>query len=220
LNADGVPSPGKVILVRHTEVARAWAGRCYGQSDMGLSREGARAARALAGTLLAAPPNAIVHSGLKRTRLLAQIVARATGLTPIIDPRWRERSFGDWEGRSWNAIWRATGDAMDRIMTEPERFRPGGAGETGAELAARCLAAWDALPREGTTLVIAHGGAIATIRALAHGADLTQAAQFIPKPGKIVPIPRPLRLAAHAAQHHLAINGSAPQADLPRCIGR
>lgn len=196
--------------MRHTEVARAWTGRCYGQSDMGLSREGARAARALAGTLVAAPPNAIVHSGLKRTRLLAQIVARATGLTPTVDPRWRERGFGDWEGRSWTAIWRATGDAMDRIMTEPESFRPGGDGETGVELAARCLAAWDALPREGTTLVIAHGGAIATIQALAYGTDLTQTARFILRPGEIIPMPRPLRFAAHAAQHHLAIDGSAP----------
>ncbi len=194
---DSAVAPGEVLLVRHTEVARAWAGRCYGHSNMGLSREGARAAHALARTLAAARPTTIVYSGLKRTRLLAEAVARATGLTPTIDPRWRERSFGGWEGRSWTAIWRATGNAMDRVMTDPQSFRPGGDGETGVELARRCLDAWDGLPSEGTTIVVAHGGSIATIRGLARGADLTQIIHFIVQVGEVVRLSRPLAMKSY-----------------------
>lgn len=85
---------GEVLLIRHTEVARAWRGRCYGQSDVGLSREGKRQARTLAAEIACEPVAAIVHSGLRHTRVLADLLARATSLMPIVDPRWRERGFG------------------------------------------------------------------------------------------------------------------------------
>lgn len=178
-----------MLLVRHTEVAHAWRGRCYGQSDMGLSREGLRHARTLAAALAREPVTAIVHSALRRTRVLADLLSRATGLMPTVDPRWRERDFGDWEGRSWNAIWRATGNAMDGMMTDPHGFRPGGA-ETGAELAARCIDAWHALPTDGLVVVVAHGGSIGTLRAVASGAALDDVLRFVPELGEIVRVPR------------------------------
>lgn len=171
-----------MLLVRHTEVARAWRGRCYGQSDMGLSREGMRHARTLAAALACEPVAAIVHSGLRRTHVLAQLLARRTGVTPLADRRWRERAFGDWEGRSWDTIWRTTGDAMNGMMTDPDGFRPGG-GETGAELAARCREAWHTLPTNGLVVLIAHGGPIGSIRAAAAGAALGKVTHFVPKLG-------------------------------------
>ncbi len=180
---------GEVLLVRHTEVVRAWRGRCYGQSDMALSREGTRHARTLAVAIAREPVAAIVYSGLRRTQVLAELLARMTGLTPIADPGWRERGFGDWEGRSWNAIWRATGNAMDRMITDPYGFRPGG-GETGAELATRCIAAWHALPTDGPIVVVAHGGSIGTLQAVASGTALGDVLRFVPKLGKIVRLPR------------------------------
>ena len=51
------------------------------------------------------------------------------------------------------------------MMTDPETYRPGG-GETGRDIADRVAAAWDALPRVASVLVVAHGGPIATLRAL------------------------------------------------------
>ncbi len=180
---------GEVLLVRHTEVALAWHGRCYGHSDMGLSREGTRHARKLAVAIASEPLAAIVHSGLRRTGVVADLLARMTGLAPIADPRWRERGFGDWEGRSWDAIWRATGNAMDGMMTDPEGFRPGG-GETGAELATRCYKAWHALPMNGRVVVIAHGGPIGALGAAARNASLHEVPSFIPKLGGSLKLPR------------------------------
>ena len=178
----------RILLVRHTQVALRWHGRCYGSSDMGLSRAGQRHATVLAATLATLPITAIVHSGLIRTRILADRVAHATGLLATIDPRWRERDFGGWEGRGWNAIWRETGSAMDGLMTDPAGFRPGGDGETGQRLADRATAALAALPSAGTILVVSHGGPIASLRARAAGRPLTDAAGFIPAQGEIVPL--------------------------------
>lgn len=178
-----------VLLVRHPLVARAWAGRCYGRSDMGWSRDGAVLARALVEQLAREPIDAVVHSGLRRTHRLADAVARRRGVPATADAAWCERDFGTWEGRSWHAIWRETGDLMDRMMTHPASFRPGG-GETGAAMARRVRAAWDALPAHGTTLVVAHGGPIAAIRAAAAGAPATATARFIPACGAVIALPR------------------------------
>lgn len=175
----------KVLLLRHPPVALAWKGRCYGRSDMGWSREGWAMARRIVRDLPSV--DAVVHSGALRTRRLAEML---THDMPVVeDPCWLERDFGRWEGRRWDAIWRDTGAEMDGMMTDPDTYRPGG-GETGRELADRVEAAWEALPRHATVLVVAHGGPIATLRALRAGQPLTRAVDFIPPCGEVVPLQR------------------------------
>ncbi len=171
-----------MTLVRHTAVAKAWAGRCYGRSDMGLSREGLAAARDLAPRLAAEhAPRVVLHSGLRRARLLAGRVAALAGAELAEDRRWAERDFAAWEGQRWDAIWRATGSAMDGMLDDPEGYRPGG-GETTAELAARALAAWRGRPR-GPCLVVTHGGPIAAVRMALDGKAWRDLPALIPAPG-------------------------------------
>ena len=86
--------PNKALLVRHTEVARAWQGRCYGQSDIGLSRTGAARARSLAPELAAWQPDVVLHSGLRRAQILAEATAASASVTAKADPAWMEREFG------------------------------------------------------------------------------------------------------------------------------
>lgn len=174
-----------VLLLRHPPVARAWAGRCYGRSDMGWSRAGEAMAERLVEQLAALPIDAIVHSGARRTSRLAKMIGRRRPCPVSSDPRWLERDFGAWEGRRWQAIWRETGDLMDRMMTHPASFRPGG-GETGQELSLRVQAAWRDLPDSGTTLVIAHGGPIAAVRAWPAGEPLERMIAFVPGHGDII----------------------------------
>ena len=180
---------GRVLLLRHPPVARAWAGRCYGRSDMGLGRAGAAMARTIVADLAHRGIATVVHSDMRRTRVLAEAVAQATGCPVVADARWRERDFAAWEGRTWTAIWRETGNEMDRMMTDPAGFRPGG-GETGAEVAVRAMAAWRDLPSEGLTLVVAHGGSIAALRTALAGDPLEQMVANIPACGAIVERPR------------------------------
>jgi alpha-ribazole phosphatase len=175
----------RIVLVRHPPVAEHWSNRCYGQSDIGWSREGRRLARDLARKIAAEQPQTVIHSDLRRTRELAEAVARRCGASVREDRRWRERDFGAWEGRTWLSIWRETGSAMDLMITVPSAFRPGG-GETTAELAARATAAWSDLPEDGLIVVIAHGGPIAAIR---HGLARSPTAKitdYVPKCGEIV----------------------------------
>jgi broad specificity phosphatase PhoE len=145
--------------------------------------------RALAEELAAQSFATIVHSGAIRTRILAERVAMLTNRPITVDPRWLERDFGRWEGRSWHAIWRETGDLMDRMMTDPMGFHPGG-GESGQDLATRARAAWDALPTDADTLVVSHGGPIAAIRTLLDGQPLEHMIDAIPPCGSWRALPR------------------------------
>jgi broad specificity phosphatase PhoE len=177
-----------VLLVRHTEVRLSWKHRCYGRSDVALSRTGRRHALELAARLAQEPITTIIHSGLARAALLAGLLAKLKHVEPIIESRWRERDFGEWEGRTWNAIWRETGNAMDGMLSSPRHFRPGG-GETTSELAERSIAAWRALPRAGLVVVITHGGPIAAVRAMRAGAPLGDMALYRVAEGEVVRIP-------------------------------
>ena len=146
-------------------------------------------ARVLAERFAATPVAVVLHSGLRRTERLAAMIAVRTGAELRCDPRWRERDFGAWEGRSWQAIWRETGDQMDGMLTDPHGFRPG-AGETTADLWRRASAAWHALPTTGPTVVVTHGGPIAVARAQASGRSMTTMIDLVPACGAIVTLAR------------------------------
>lgn len=172
----------RVLLLRHPPVATAWAGRCYGRSDMGLSRAGQAMAARLVEQLATEPIDLVVHSGANRTKPLAKRVAARVGSEIREDRRWWERDFGAWEGRSWNAIWRETGNLMD-----PHGFRPGG-GETGAELAARSAEAWTDVRDRGTVLIVAHGGSLAAVLTGLYRSALEEMARYIPQTGVVLRI--------------------------------
>jgi broad specificity phosphatase PhoE len=179
---------GPVLLVRHTAVAVRWAGRCYGRTDVGLSRAGAGQARALASTLADWRPERVVHSGLTRTRRLAEALAHVANVPCEAREAWRERDFGTWEGRRWTSIYRESGDAMDGMIDDPGRFRPGDA-ETTTELAERALAALHQLPA-GRIAVITHGGPIAAIVGTTFGLETPEWPSQVPALGGYVPINR------------------------------
>jgi broad specificity phosphatase PhoE len=189
-----------IRLVRHTQVARCWAGRCYGRSDASLSREGAVRARLLAAELAATRPDRVLHSGLKRARLLAERIAALAKVPVIEDGRWQERDFGSWEGQRWSAIYRATGNAMDGMIDAPASFRPGG-GETTDELARRAAAALADCP-PGRVIVITHGGPIAALIGMRRGLSASDWPALVPPPGGHVDL-EPGDLLAHEAPHQL-----------------
>jgi len=183
----------RIILVRHPPVASAWQKRCYGQSDPGLSRAGQAMVAPLVDQLTALGPDAIVHSDMKRTRAIALPLAERLGIVPIAEPLWRERNFGSWEGRCWNAIYRATGNAMNGMIDAPETFRPGGSGETTQQLLDRIAAALTAAPRKGTVAIITHGGPIACARARQRTDEILSLPDLVPPTASVtvlLPAPR------------------------------
>jgi broad specificity phosphatase PhoE len=180
--------PDQLILVRHPLVAKSWSGRCYGHSDMGLSRAGQAMIAPLLDHLASLRPDHIIHSGLRRTRALAEPLAARLGVVALAAPLWRERCFGAWEGLTWQAIYRATGDAMDGMTTAPGTFRPGGNGETTCELIGRVAEALEMLLQCGRTVVVTHGGPIAAVRHLREQTSIAAMASLIVPPGGLLKV--------------------------------
>lgn len=179
----------QVHLVRHTAVSPRWRGRCYGRSDVPLSRDGRQAARALAVDLAGLDADQVIASPLRRARLLAGRVARLKSVPLILEPRIAECHFGTWEGQTWEAIYRDTGDAMDGMIRAPDSFRPGG-GETTCELAHRVYQWFDGLPRSSSLIVICHGGPIAALRGRRDGIAIEHWPRLVPSYGERVTIVR------------------------------
>lgn len=169
-----------IILVRHPPVTLAWRKRCYGQSDPGLSRSGQAIVALLIDRLAATRPDHILHSDMRRTRVIAEPLGRRLGIAPVPSPLWRERDFGSWEGQSWNAIYRTTGNAMDGMIDAPDTFRPGGIGETTQQLIDRIATALARVPRKGRVVIITHGGPIACARATQMTDEIATIAELVP----------------------------------------
>lgn len=189
----------ELLLTRHGETDWNAAGRWQGHSDTPLNEEGRRQARALAETLSAV--DAVYSSDLARARETAEILAAPHGLEVRIDARLRERGFGAWEGLT-NA------EIEGRFPDELGRWRTGkGFGAADAEpyeiFAARIESFLDDVlrhHRDETVLVVAHGGSIRVIHALARGLDYVRdhasipavancvLARYAAKNGKLAPI--------------------------------
>lgn len=175
----------RVLLVRHGSVAECYQGVCYGRSDIELSDEGRRQMLAAADALSALPITHLVHSGLSRARLLAELIAERTGITPEVAPALAEIHFGQWELRSWEDIFLEVGDMMAELLHSPATYRPPD-GETAFELRDRVLAWYRKLPRDGLVVAVAHGGPIAALRGALMEVPVTDWPKLIPQYGQWV----------------------------------
>src|SRR5262249_17277340 len=114
----------RLVLVRHGEGTREARNICYGSTDLELSPQGWLRSQEIADALSVWPLEIVWHSNLRRTRVLAELLAAKTGARCVIAPELRERGFGDWEGQRWGDIYRTTGAAMDGMIAAPDTFRP------------------------------------------------------------------------------------------------
>lgn len=185
-----------LILVRHPPVDARYCKCCYGSSDIPLGKEGAARCRQLAKELRHQPASIIIHSGLERTRRLAEVLADQRGVPCISSPSLRERSFGNWELQTWDAIYSSTGDDMLRTITEPATFRPGG-GETTAELQQRVADWFSSLPQNDNIIAVTHGGPIGALLGQQMGLAIEEWVKSIPACGTWVTIDRQTTRSEH-----------------------
>lgn len=175
----------ELILVRHAAVADRYLGRCYGASDVELSPAGEARSRELSELLAARPIARVMHSGLQRTRYLAERLAERLERPAECCRAIQERDYGDWELEPWDVLHERFGDEMLRMVSAPDVFRPGG-GETTSEMRDRALEWFDALPREGVTVAVTHGGPIAALRGAQQGLPVAAWLDLIPACGECV----------------------------------
>lgn len=151
-----------VIVVRHPETADPRV--IAGQSDVSLTPHAIAELDAIVASLPAA--RRIISSDLSRCRILADAIAAKTGLPCTFDPRWREQSFGAWEGKRWDEV-----DGRDYLEQWTTATPPGG--ESIRDVQGRVAAA---LAESGDgTLVVSHAGPIRCALAVTRGMSLAEA---------------------------------------------
>jgi probable phosphoglycerate mutase len=151
-----------LVVWRHGQTPWNVANRFQGHSDVALDDVGRQQAEAAAEALAALGPDAIVSSDLMRARDTADALARRTGRPVVADPALREAYAAAWEGMTRDDILRTDAAGFHRWRTDPAA-RPGGTGETAAEVADRMGAAVQRHLADrddgGTLVVVTHGGA-------------------------------------------------------------
>ena len=148
----------RLIVVRHGRTEWNASQRMQGQADAPLDEVGRAQARAAAPRLAELAPAVIVASDLCRAADTAAELAALTGLAVRLDPRLRERSFGQWQGLRKDEIaerfpegyarWQA-GQAVDGWGVEPV--------DEVAKRAAAALQDAAELAPDGTVAVFGHG---------------------------------------------------------------
>ena len=167
------------LLVRHGETDWNRDGRWQGHTDTQLNDAGREQARRVAAELDGV--DVIYSSDLARARETAEIIAAALGRSVHTDERLRERSFGAWEGLNASEIeegfaedlasWRL-GDGPGADDAEPfDAF--------GRRVQSFVDDIVERHPGE-TVLVVAHGGTMRVIHALASGLDYVRDHRKIP----------------------------------------
>lgn len=170
----------KLLLTRHGQTDWNIAGRYQGQSDIPLNQTGWSQAEQIAKRLSTETIHAIYASDLSRAVNTAQAIANLHQLEIEKDPRWRELSFGDWEGMNYKEMSAHSPDVFSKWMLDPQHISTPN-GETLDHLARRVRAAFEELKnkhKDETVLVVSHSGALQALLAFTLGVDLNRYWQF------------------------------------------
>ena len=155
----------RLILVRHGQTEWNANGRYQGQSNVALSELGRRQAECLAAGFPVQGLDAIYSSDLDRARETAECVGRKFGVPVRPEPAFRELSFGDWEGLTYQEISTRWPEEANKLFTAPDELKiPNG--ETFQDLQKHKKKKIDALCKEHAdknVAVFAHGAINKTI---------------------------------------------------------
>jgi broad specificity phosphatase PhoE len=152
-----------IYVFRHGAVEERYR-KCFrGQLDCALSQEGERSSDAMAFVLLDEHAQVVVTTGLLRTDVVGEIGA-GLGILHIVDERFCEADFGDWQTKTWSEIEAKCPRDAAAYLQDPDSFAfPGG--EAMADVRARVAAAWeDLLERDAERIgLVAHSLVIACL---------------------------------------------------------
>lgn len=155
----------KVIFIRHGQTEWNVTGRYQGQSDVKLTEEGRKQAEKLADNFPVAKVDAVYASDLCRAMVTAETIANKFGLKVQAEPAFRELSFGDWEGLTYQQIVDKWEEAMANFLQHPDILEiPGG--ESFPAVQQRAMKRLNELieKHDGQTIVVvAHGAVLRTM---------------------------------------------------------
>jgi probable phosphoglycerate mutase len=167
----------RILAIRHGETLWNVDSRIQGHLNIGLNDTGRWQAERLGMALKDEPMAAIYASDLSRAHDTALAVSRHTGVPVQAEPGLRERSFGEFEGRTFAEIEIELPEQAQRWRQRDPTFTPAG-GESLLMLEARVLSVAGRLaaqhPGEQIAL-FAHGGVMDILYRAATRLDLQAA---------------------------------------------
>ena len=167
----------RILAIRHGETLWNVDSRIQGHLDIGLNDTGRWQAERLGLALKDESIAAIYASNLSRAYDTALAVSRHTGVPVQAEPGLRERSFGEFEGRTFAEIEKELPEQAQRWRQRDPAFTPAG-GESLLMLEARVLsvAARLAAQHPGEQIALfAHGGVMDILYRAATRLDLQAA---------------------------------------------
>jgi len=167
----------RILAIRHGETLWNVDSRIQGHLNIGLNNTGRWQAERLGVALKDETIAAIYASDLSRAHDTALAVSRRTGVPVQAEPGLRERSFGEFEGRTFAEIETELPEQAKRWHQRDPSFTPAG-GESLLMLEARVLsvAARLAAQHPGEQIALfAHGGVIDILYRAATRLDLQAA---------------------------------------------
>lgn len=168
----------RILAIRHGETAWNVDTRIQGHLDIPLNDTGLQQARWLAQALAERDSiDAIYSSDLSRAHVTAQTIGEAVGLEVTTTTGLRERSFGDFQGRTYAQIEDELPDLAWHWRKRTPDWVPPGGGESLVALRERISMTVNHLAAQhmgGQIVLVAHGGVLDVLYRLATQLD-TQA---------------------------------------------
>ena len=165
----------RIIAVRHGETAWNVAARIQGQQDVGLNETGRWQARRVGEALAGEQITAVYSSDLGRAQETAQSIAEVTGIPVVPEEGLRERSFGIFEGKTFDEIHETWPDHAHNWRRRIPEWEPPEGGESLLQLRERVTRTMHSLaarhPGE-QIVVVAHGGVLDALYRVATGQEV------------------------------------------------
>ena len=154
--------PLRLFFIRHGQTENHENPPFNGWRDAPLTETGRRQLDDVAAGLAPIAFDAVYSSDLSRAVYGGERLAQACGLALNRDPKWREMSFGRWEGLNYQQISERDGELIHRIFAHDGAEIPFPDGESSISFGRRIEAAFSDLrqahPEGGRVALVAHGG--------------------------------------------------------------
>ncbi len=151
-----------LYFLRHGETAASRTGGYCGTLDPDLTADGYRMADDFTAAYRSLPWAAVFCSPLRRTVATVDLLCKAVGVHMQPKQGLREIAYGQWEGKTPEAVNREFHDAYVRWLADPGWNAPTG-GERGIDIARRSSQVLDEIERtcpSGNVLVVSHKATI------------------------------------------------------------
>lgn len=163
-----------VYLARHGLTTMSSNNLYCGWSDPELTEDGRQMAIALGDVYSTLSWTAIYASPFRRTMATATPLAKRAKLSVHAEPGFREISYGEWEGRTFEEAAKRWPAEYRKWRDDPGRHHPPG-GESAEMVATRAIAALDAICAEhadGNVMVVSHKATIRIVLCSLLGIDI------------------------------------------------